>query len=569
MAILTTGITDCTTPPTRMGQTEGPATGALPPPNVALGAHGMVAADAPLAAEVGASVLMSGGNAVDAAIATAFTLAVVYPEAGNIGGGGFFVGHFADGTTATLDFREVAPLRASRNMFLDAQGNVTDKSLTGHLASGVPGSVAGLWALHQKFGSQPWRELLQPAIDYAQDGFVVDDHVARTIRDDSRLARFPASAKWLLPEGRAPAAGTLLRNPDLAATLRRIAEHGRDGFYKGETADLIVAEMERGGGLISHEDLAQYQPKWRDPIEFTYRGQRVISMAPASSGGITLALMAGILEGYDLASLGATSPERYHLIAEASRRAFADRNFYLGDPDMLKIPVEKLLSANYSSQQRATISRARATPSSEVRPGLGELSEGVHTTHFSVVDASGNAVALTTTINELHGSAVTVTGAGFLLNDEMDDFTSKVGVPNLFGLVQGEANAIAPGKRMLSAMTPTIVVDDKGKVLLVTGARGGPRIISAVFQIISNVVDHRMSIADAVVAPRIHHQHLPDSLYYEAHPIDAAVIAALEGKGHHVAGRRGYIGAAPTILRVGDQWAGVPDTRSGGLAKGH
>jgi gamma-glutamyltranspeptidase/glutathione hydrolase len=392
--------------------------------------------------------------------------------------------------------------------------------------------------------------------------------VARVIADDSRLARFPASA-WLLPNGQPPAVGTRLRNPDLAATLRRIAEHGRDGFYTGETADLIVAEMKRGGGLISHEDLARYQPQWRDPIEFMYRGHRVISMAPASSGGITLALMARILEGYDLAALGATSPERYHLIAEASRRAFADRNYYLGDADVVKIPVEKLLSNDYIAQQRATISRARATPSREVRPGLGELSEDVHTTHFSVVDAQGNAVALTTTINELHGSAVTVTGAGFLLNDEMDDFTSKVGVPNMFGLIQGEANAIAPGKRMLSAMTPTIVLDETDRPLLITGARGGPRIISAVFQIISNVVDHHMGVADAVLAPRIHHQHLPDTLYYEQPQIGDTVIAALERKGHQVVARDGYIGAAPTVLRVGDQWAGVPDSRSGGLAKGH
>jgi gamma-glutamyltranspeptidase/glutathione hydrolase len=566
--MLINGVAACTAPTTRMGQTEGPTTDALQPPDVALGAHGMVASDAPLAAEVGVRILMAGGNAVDAAIATAFALAVVYPEAGNIGGGGFFVGHFADGSTATLDFREVAPLRATRDMYVDAQGNVTDQSLTGHLASGVPGSVAGLWALHQKFGSKPWRELILPAIDFAHHGFVVDAHVARVIGDDSRLMRFPASA-WLLPEGQPPAVGTLLRNPDLAATLGRIAEQGRDGFYKGETADLIVAEMKRGGGLISHEDLAQYQPKWRAPIEFTYRGQRVISMAPASSGGVTLALMGRILGGYDLASLGATSPERYHLIAEASRRAFADRNYYLGDPDVVKMPLDKLLSDEYAAQQRATISRERATPSRDVRPGLGELSEGAHTTHFSVVDAHGNAVALTTTINELHGSAVTVTGAGFLLNDEMDDFTSKVGVPNLFGLVQGEANAIVPGKRMLSAMTPTIVLDETGKPLLITGARGGPRIISAVFQIISNVVDHHMGIAEAVLAPRVHHQHLPDSLYYEAQPIDDAAIAALERKGHHVARRTGYIGAAPTIMRVGHQWAGVPDTRSGGIAKGY
>lgn len=550
---------------TKKGQTEGVG-GDIAGPEVATGQHGMVASDAPLATAVGVRVLQDGGNAIDAAVATAFALAVVYPEAGNIGGGGFLLARLRDGNKVALDFREVAPGNATRDMYLDADSNVTSKSLVGHLASGVPGSVAGLWEAHQQYGSKPWRELLQPAIGFAQNGFIVDDRLSRAIAADERLRTFPASAKLLLRDGSAPMPGTRLDNPDLAATLRRIAEQGRDGFYKGETADLIVAEMQRGGGLITHEDLAKYQPRWRRPVTFLYRGHQVISMAPASSGGITLAIMANILDGYNLRALGPSSAQRYHLIAEASRRAFADRNHFLGDPDFVKIPVEKLISPQYAEEWRATISRDRATPSLSLKAGIPK-GEPAQTTHFSIVDARGNAVGLTTTINELHGSAITVTGAGFLLNDEMDDFTSKVGAANMFGLVQGEANAIAPGKRMLSAMTPTIVVDRAGKTLLVTGARGGPRIISAVFQIVSNVLDHEMTLPHAVSAPRIHHQHLPDTLFYES-GVDETALAALRQAGH-ITLRRGSIGSAPTILRVGDQWTGMADTRSGGAARGY
>ncbi|MGQ0560329.1 MAG: gamma-glutamyltransferase [Gemmatimonadota bacterium] len=551
----------------QVGQTEGVRIGDPQSGIVAAGRQGMVATDAPLATEVGVRVLQQGGNAVDAAIATAFAMAVVYPEAGNIGGGGFLVARFADGASVALDFREVAPGRATHDMFLDAQGNVTDKSLVGHLASGVPGAVAGLYEAHRRYGTKPWAELVQPAIELAEDGFVVDEHLSRTIANDERLLAFPASARLLLRDGTAPPPGSRLDNPDLAKTLRRIAEQGREGFYEEETADLIVAEMQRGGGLISHEDLANYQPQWRTPIEFTYRKHRVISMAPSSSGGITLALMANILSGYDLEALGAHSAQRYHLIAEASRRAFADRNHFLGDPDRVRIPFDMLLSKEYAQRLRATISLTEATSSTTVRAGMAQAAEPVHTTHWSVVDAQGNAVALTTTLNELHGSAVTVSGAGFLLNNEMDDFTSKVGVPNMFGLVQGEANAIAPGKRMLSAMTPAIVVDPKGKTLLVTGARGGPRIISAVLQIMSNVVDHGMELPDAVTAPRIHHQHLPDKLFYEQKSFSEETVSVLRQMGH-VVEARGSIGSAPTILRVGDHWVGMPDPRSGGLAKG-
>ncbi len=538
-------------------------------PGTVRASRAMVVTDAPLATAVGVDVLRDGGNAVDAAVATAFALAVVYPEAGNIGGGGFMVAYFADGRSAALDFRERAPLAATRDMYLDERGEPTDRSITGHLAAGVPGAVAGLWAAHQRYGTRPWRDLLAPAIRLARDGFAVDEHFAAAIRNDSaRLSRFPASAALFLPGGRPPRPGDVWRNPDLAAVLERIAERGPAGFYEGETADLIVAEMQRGGGIITHEDLRSYEPRWREPVEFRYRDRRVISMPPPSSGGITLALIANILENDDLGRLGWSTAPALHLTAEAMRRAFADRNHFLGDPDFVEIPLARLLSPQHAAAWRATISRERATPSSEVVADAVPVEEGNHTTHFSIVDAAGNAVALTTTINELFGSAVTVAGAGFLLNDEMDDFTSKPGSPNLYGLVQGEANAIVPGKRMLSAMTPTIVLDDRDRPWLVTGARGGPRIITAVFQVLSNVVDHGMELGAAVSAPRIHHQHLPDVLFYEEGGLTAETVRALEAMGHTVQARRGYIGNAPSILRQGDQWVGVPDPRVGGSAAG-
>ena len=531
-------------------------------------AGGMVTTDAPLATEVGVEVLRSGGNAVDAAVAVAFALAVVYPEAGNIGGGGFAVVRLANGDAASLDFRETAPLAATADMYLDEQGEPTDRSVTGHLASGVPGSVAGLWELHQRYGTKPWAELLEPAIRLAEEGFIVDEDFAGSVRDAAeRLALFPASAELFLPGGEPLRAGSTWRNPDLARTLRRIAERGPAGFYEGETADLIVEEMRRGGGIITHEDLRRYRAVWRDPIVFEYRGHRVYSMPPPSSGGVTLALIANMIEGYDLGALGWNSPSTLHLLAEVMRRAFADRNHLLGDPDFVEVPLAMLLSREYAAERRADISPTMATPSEAVAPGvLAGVREPEHTTHFGVVDGAGNAVAVTTTINELYGSAVTVAGAGFLLNDEMDDFTSKPGAPNMFGLVQGEANKIEPGKRMLSAMTPVIVLDPAGQPLLVSGARGGPRIITAVFQVLSNVVDHGMDVVSAVYAPRIHHQHLPDVLYFEAGGLSESQVRALEALGHRVEPRQGYIGNAPTLLRLGDVWTGVADPRQGGLA---
>ena len=560
-------MTSCSPNVQPAGQTEGPRQAITS--NAVSGRNGMVVSDDSLASEVGLAILRAGGNAVDAIVATAFAMAVTYPEAGNIGGGGFIVARMADGREVSIDFREIAPKAATRNMYIDEKGDVAPTSLTGHLASGVPGAVAGLYAIHEKHGSMPWRDVVGPAIALADKGFAVGQRFARITKQDERLAQFPASAALFIPNGRAIEAGDHWRNPDLANTLRRIAERGPDGFYKGETADLIVAEMKRGGGIITHEDLASYQAKWREPIRFDYRGHRVLSMAPASSGGITLAIMANILEGYDLRASGPATATTIHLIAEASRRAFADRNHYLGEPDVVKIPTATLLSEEYAAKQRASIAAQRATPSLEVRPGMGAISEGDHTTHMSVVDKQGNAVGLTTTVNELFGSAVTIAGAGFVMNDEMDDFSAKPGSPNLFGLVQGEANAIAPGKRMLSAMTPTIVVAPNGQTLLVTGARGGPRIISAVFQIMSYVIDHQFPIDKAMEAPRVHHQHLPDVLYHERGALDDAEIASLKAMGHAVQERPGSVGSANSIMRVGGSWMGAPDPRSGGVARGY
>jgi gamma-glutamyltranspeptidase/glutathione hydrolase len=558
--------------PDRPAESAGstlPSTWPYHDPIVATGEHAMVVTDAPLATQVGVDVLRRGGNAVDAAIAIAFALAVVYPEAGNLGGGGFMVTRMADGTAAALDFREVAPLAATRDMYLDSSGNVTDQSVTGHRASGVPGSVAGLAAAHERFGTLPWDSLLAPAIRFAEAGFTVDTAFAGSVVDAAeRLRGYDASSALFLPGGQPLAAGSQWRNPDLARVLRRIAQRGRAGFYDGETADLIVAEMKRGGGLITRQDLQRYQTEWRQPVVFTYRGHTLYSMPPASSGGITLGIALGMLDGFAAGDDATPTPRALHLTAEALRRAFADRNTFLGDPAFVSIP-RQLTERAYIDSLRATIDAAHATPSARIVPGLGEFVESDHTTHFSVVDAQGNAVALTTTLNELYGSAVTIAGAGFLMNDEMDDFTSKPGVPNMFGLVQGSANAIAPGKRMLSAMTPTVVVAPDGSPLLVTGARGGPRIISAVLEVIVNVIDYDMDIGQAVYAPRIHHQHLPDVLYYESGGLDSAVITQLTALGHSVQAFNSYIGNAPSILRRNGVWTGVADPRQGGRALGY
>lgn len=554
---------------------NAPAGWAFPRGSVASASStgGMVATTDPVATAVGLEVLRSGGNAIDAAIATQFALAVVNPEAGNIGGGGFMVIRTTSGESAALDFREKAPLAASRDMFLDADGELTDRSVVGHLAAGVPGSVAGMWEAHRRFGSIPWSTLVEPAIRLA-DGLTVHPRLAESLSDySSRLSRYPATSAAYLPGGRAPTVGEVFSQPDLAATLRRIASDGADGFYSGRTAELIEAEMRRGGGIITRADLAAYQAVWREPIQFSYRNHTVLTIPPPSSGGATLGELLNILEGYDLRAAGFHSTRHIHLWAEAVKRAFADRNSYLADPDFVAQPTARMISDEYAAERRASIG-PRATPSAEVTPGLGPVSgaalirEGDNTTHFSVVDRDGNAVAVTTTINSLYGNLVTVEGAGFLLNNEMDDFAARPGSPNQFGLVQGEANAIAPGKRMLSAMTPTIVLDESGQLRLVTGSPGGPAIITTVAQMISNVVDFGMDAADAAAAPRLHHQHLPDVLRYEADGLMPAVADSLRSLGYTVRPRGGYSGDTQTIGVSDGRLRGVSDPRNGGLAAG-
>jgi gamma-glutamyltranspeptidase/glutathione hydrolase len=443
--------------------------------------------------------------------------------------------------------------------------------VTGDLAAGVPGSVAGLWEAHHRFGSRPWADVLAPAIALADSGFTVDSDFARdTHYDSTRLSSFPASAALFLPKGHAPQVGDHWRNPQLAAVLRRIAEKGSAGFYSGPTAEAIVAEMKRGHGIITLADLAGYRAKWRAPITFDYRGYRVISMPPPSSGGITVELMAHILAGHDLRTYGWHSPAEIHWLEESMRRAFAVRNHFLGDPDVVAIPTDRLLSQPFADSLAASIQPDSATPSSAVSFPTGASAEGKHTTHFSVVDGQGNAVALTTTINNGFGSASTVGGAGFLLNDEMDDFTAQPGVPNSAGLVQGEMNAIVPGKRMLSSMTPTIVLGRDGKAMIVTGASGSGRIITAVFQVISNVVDFDMGINAAVSAPRVHHQHLPDTLLYERDGLRQETVASLRAMHQAVEPAwRGSLGIGASILRTPTGVAGMADPRLHGAAEGY
>ena len=536
------------------------------PPRPTAGHYTMVVSDHPLASAVGVDVLRRGGNAIDAAVAVAFALAVVHPQAGNIGGGGFLVYRAADGRTYSLDFREEAPAAATRDMYLDAHGQMTDRSLTGPLAAGVPGSVAGLAEMHRRFGRLPWRDVVEPAVGLARDGVVVDAARAAAFADTvsgERLRRFPSSLAAFARHGRLPAEGDTLRQPDLARTLELIADSGAAAFYRGGIADRIVAEMRKSGGIITREDLARYQAKWRDPLQTTYRGWHVVGMPPPSSGGVTVAEILNILEGYDpLPAFGTAS--LMHLWAEAMRRAFTDRNRYLGDPDFVTMPVDRLTSKAYAAELRRGIDPARATPSS----AMPAVVEGSKTTHYSIVDQEGNAVAITTTLNDDFGSALVVDGAGFLLNDEMDDFASKPGSPNLFGLVQGEANAIQPGKRMLSAMAPTIVLDPSGRLALVAGSPGGPRIISAVAQVVSNVIDHHMSLAQALSAPRIHHQGLPDSLYFEAGGVPAPQRAALEAMGYAFRTRPLAIGDVNAVLVTPQGLEGLADPRRGGGAAG-
>ena len=513
----------------------------------------MVVSAHPRASEIGVNILRNGGNAFDAAVAVHFALQVVFPEAGNIGGGGFAVVRTTTGETSSLDFRERAPKAANRDMYLDNSGNVVPaRSRFGHLAAGVPGSVAGMWELHQKYGSMPWADLVNPSFALAYFGYPLSQLAADNFnekQEDFKKAN-EGYTPWVVKEGGWNEGDSVIQR-ELASTLGIIAKGGRDGFYKGLVADQIVKEMYRGGGLITAEDLADYKAVWRDPILGQYRGHKVIAMPPPSSGGVALLQLLQGAEKYDIRSFGHNQPETVHVMTELERRVYADRATYLGDPDYYDVPTEKLISSAYNKKRFADISMQQKTPSQEVKEGKVDIIESTQTTHFSIVDPEGNAIAVTTTLNGYYGCKVMVKGAGFFLNNEMDDFSAKPGVPNQFGLVGAEANAIAPGKRMLSSMTPTILEKD-GELFMVNGTPGGSTIITSVFQTIMNVVDHQMSMQEAVNAKRIHSQWLPDSIYTEPQALDSEVTDALQELGHGISNRKRTMGKVDAILVTGD-----------------
>jgi gamma-glutamyltranspeptidase/glutathione hydrolase len=501
--------------------------------------HALVGSTSAIASQAGVDILKQGGNAIDAAVAVGFALAVVHPEAGNLGGGGLMVIRFGDGRATTVDYRETAPAAATRDMFLDAQGNpVPERSLVGPLAAGVPGSVGGLCYAQRKYGKLRLADVVAPAIRLATEGFAVSAALERSLGSGQKLlARFPESTRVFTKNGQPYVEGDRLAQPDLARTLRLIAERGADGFYRGPVADLIEAEMGRSGGLIRKSDLAAYAPVEREPVRGSYRGHDIISMPPVSSGGIALIEALNILEGFPLKEYGHNSSKSIHLVAEATRRVYADRSEWLGDPAFFKVPTQGLISKRYAETFRQVIDPDKATPSSAVKPGHPAGFESEQTTHYSVVDEAGTAVSTTTTINGGYGNGQVVTGAGFLLNNEMDDFSAKPGTPNMFGLIGGEANAVGPGKRMLSSMTPTIVAKD-GKPLLVVGSPGGSRIITTVLQVVMNVIDYEMDVQEAVDAARFHHQWLPDEIRIERQGFPFDVRRALEAMGHTLAERQ-------------------------------
>ncbi|HET9838595.1 MAG TPA: gamma-glutamyltransferase [Candidatus Angelobacter sp.] len=551
----------------------------------------MVVSVHPEAAKVGAEIMREGGNAVDAAVATGFALAVVHPAAGNIGGGGFLLLRKASGEVHFLDFREKAPKAASRDMYLDEHGNVIpNASLVGYKAVGVPGSVAGLVYAEQHWGRLSLRRVMQPAIRLAREGVRLTYEEAHSMHYEWNSDTHSEQDRELIGDAKRVfqrngdfySQGELFRQPELARTLEQIALNPRD-FYKGAMARELADEMKRNGGLITAEDLAAYEVKERQPVRGTYRGYEIISAPPPSSGGVTMLEALNVLEGYNLSKLGNRSADAIHLTVEAFRRAFFDRAELLGDPDFSQVPVAQLIDKKYAAGWRSSLDMMRATDSREVRrpSGFGELDrpaalhrpymgrESNNTTHYSVVDPQGNAVAVTTTLNDSYGSGVIAGKLGFLLNDEMDDFTSKPGVPNLYGLIQGEANAIAPGKRPLSAMAPTIVVKD-GKLFMVLGSPGGPRIISTVANILMGVIDYGVDIQQAVNAPRFHHQWQPDEIEIESTGISPDTIRLLQARGHKIK-EDGYWSDGECIAvdpKTGEL-LGAPDGRNGGKAVGY
>jgi gamma-glutamyltranspeptidase/glutathione hydrolase len=519
------------------------------------------------ATRAGLEILRAGGNAVDAAVGVGFALAVTHPAAGNLGGGGFMLVRLADGTTNFIDFRERAPAAAARDMYLDTAGNQTRDSRVGYLAAGVPGTVRGLELAWKKYGRIKWPELVLPAIELARKGFPASWDLAQSLRSHADLFnRFPESRRIFLKEGVYYKPGELFVQPDLARTLERIRKSGSAGFYEGETARLIAADMRANGGLITEQDLKEYEAVERKPLTGAYGGHTIITAPPPSSGGPGILQMMGMLERSGYEKSGAGSADTLHYLAETMRRFFADRSKYFGDPDFVRLPLRTLLSPDYIRARRESIDPRRATPSSVLGPGDVSAAESAETTHYSIVDEQGNAVGVTYTLNGGYGSGVTAKGAGVLLNNEMDDFAAKPGQPNLFGLVQGEANAVQPRKRPLSSMTPTIVLKD-GRLYMVLGSPGGPTIMNTVLQVFLNVVDFGMNIQNATNWPRIHHQWLPDEIRLER-GISPDTIALLEQRGHTVASA-GSIGDMAAILYDGEWLQGAADPRAEGTAEGY
>ncbi len=540
------------------------------------GRNAMVASQHELASRIGIEILKKGGNAVDAAIAVGLALAVVYPEAGNIGGGGFMLYRRKDGQVFAIDYREMAPKAATRDLFVDKDGNLIKgegSSTIGYRASGVPGTLAGFDIAFKKHGSGKikWRELVEPARLLARDGYVLSNRLATLLYAfREHLAKYPESNRIFLNNGKYYDEGALFKQPDLAQTLGRIEAQGATEFYTGKTAQLIAADMKANNGLITLEDLKNYVAKERTPLRGNYRGHEIITMPPPSSGGVVMLQVLNMLEGYDIKGMGDNSAAKYHLLTEAMRRSFADRAEFMADPDYQDVPAAKLIEKSYAKNRASTIDLKKATSSKEIGHGAIAAKEGMDTTHFTVVDAAGNIVTNTYTINDLYGSRVTAKGTGVLLNDEMDDFAAKPGKTNLYGLIQGERNKVEPMKRPLSSMTPTIVMKKDGTPWFALGARGGPRIISAVLQSVMNVIDHDMNIQQAIDAPRVHHQWYPDEMLFEPYGMSPDTLNLLRGYGHTFANRPGYIASATGIMidKEGVR-LGAIDSRSDGEAIGY
>ena len=540
------------------------------------GLHAMVASQHELASQIGIDILKKGGNAVDAAIAVGLALAVVYPEAGNLGGGGFMLYRRKDGQAFAIDYREMAPSGASRDLYIDKDGNLIKgegSSTVGYRASGVPGTLAGFDLAFKKHGSGKisWRQLVEPARLLAQNGYVLTKRLTDLfISYKEHLAKYPDSNRIFLNGGKYYGEGDVFKQPELAQTLGRIESKGATEFYTGKTAQLIAADMKANNGLITLEDLKNYKAKERVPLRGSYRGYEIITMPPPSSGGIVLLQVLNMLEKYDVKSLGYNSAAKYHLLVEAMRRSFADRAEFMADPDFQTVPVEKLIDKNYANERSATIDQRKATSSKDIGHGKIEIREGMDTTHFTIVDAAGNIVTNTYTINDLYGSRVTAKGTGVLLNDEMDDFAARPGRANMFGLIQGERNKVEPMKRPLSSMTPTMVMRKDGTPWFALGARGGPRIITAVLQSVINVIDHDMDIQAAIDAPRVHQQWYPDEVLFEPYGMSPDTLNVLRMYGHTFAEKPGYIASATGIM-IDSQGVrlGAIDSRSDGTAIGY